>query len=108
MTCCIGELNEKASGMSKRNRIFAAVQNKSSVYRVSSLAISLDKMGLSQIRRDYFDPQSAHVFSAHKLEVWPGFVTTIKQHEEKILLCCELGNKVLRTDTVLDQLKRFQ
>ena len=72
---------------------------------------ALDKMGLSQIRRDYFDPQSAHMFSAHKLEVWPGYVTSIKQHEEKIMLCCEIGNKVLRTDTVLDQIteifKRF-
>ena len=65
---------------------------------------AMEKMGLSLIRRDYYDPQSAHQFPAHKLEVWPGYVTSIRQHEEKILLCCEVGNKVLRTDTVLDQI----
>ena len=65
---------------------------------------AMEKMGLSLIRRDYYDPQSAHMFAAHKLEVWPGYVTSIRQHEEKILLCCEVGNKVLRTDTVLDQI----
>ena len=66
---------------------------------------AMEKMGLSLIRRDYYDPQSAHIFSAHKLEVWPGYVTSIRQHESKILLCCEIGNKVLRTDTVLDQIE---
>ena len=29
---------------------------------------------------------------------------SIRQHEEKVMLCCELGNKILRTDTVLDQM----
>ena len=65
---------------------------------------AMEKMGLSLIRRDYYDPESSHKFSAHKLEVWPGYVTSIRQHESKILLCCEIGNKVLRTDTVLDQI----
>ena len=66
---------------------------------------AMEKMGLSLIRRDYYDPKSATQFTAHKLEVWPGYVTSIRQHESKILLCCEIGNKVLRTDTVLDQIE---
>ena len=66
---------------------------------------AMEKMGLSLIRRDYYDPLSSVKFSAHKLEVWPGYVTTIRQHESKILLCCEIGNKVLRTDTVLEQIE---
>ena len=65
---------------------------------------AMEKMGLSLLRRDYYDPQSATMFPNHKLEVWPGWVTSIRQHEENILLCCEVGNKVLRTDTVLDQI----
>ena len=66
---------------------------------------AMEKMGLSLIRRDYYDQQSAVMFSAHKLEVWPGYVTSIRQHESKILMCCEIGNKVLRTDTVLEQIE---
>ena len=66
---------------------------------------AMEKMGLTLLRRDYYDQQSAVMFSAHKLEVWPGYVTTIRQHESKILLCCEIGNKVLRTDTVLEQIE---
>ena len=65
---------------------------------------AMEKMGLSLVRRDYYDPESRVLFNAHKLEVWPGYVTSIRQHESKILLCCEVGNKVLRTDTVLDQI----
>ena len=66
---------------------------------------AMEKMGLSLIRRDYYDPESSVKFTAHKLEVWPGYVTSIRQHEEKVLLCCEIGSKVLRTDTVLDQIQ---
>ena len=36
-----------------------------------------------------------------------GYVTSIRQHEDKILLCCEIGNKILRTDTVLDQMEEI-
>ena len=68
---------------------------------------AMEKMGLSIIRRDYYDPESSVKFTAHKLEVWPGYVTSIRQHEEKVLLCCEIGNKVLRTDTVLDQIQEI-
>ena len=34
-------------------------------------------------------------------------MTSIRQHEHKILLCCEIGNKILRTDTVLDQIQEI-
>lgn len=36
----------------------------------------------------------------HKLELWPGYVTTIRQQEDKIMLCAEISNKVMRMDTV--------
>merc|ERR1719323_301032 len=43
----------------------------------------------------------------HKLEIWPGYVTSIRQHEDQILLCCEVSCKVLRTDTVYDQIQEI-
>ena len=51
--------------------------------------------------------QAAVKLTAHKLEVWPGYVTSIRQHEEQILLCCEVSCKVLRTDTVYEQIQEI-
>jgi len=65
---------------------------------------AMERMKLELIRRDYFDPKAAILLKQHKLELWPGYVTSIRQHEEKILLCCDISHKVLRTDTVLDQI----
>lgn len=38
----------------------------------------------------------------HQLQLWPGYVTSIRQHEVDILLCAEVANKVMRTETVYD------
>ena len=64
----------------------------------------MENMQLELIRRDYYDPKAAIILKQHKLELWPGYVTSIRQHEEKILLCCEISHKILRTDTVLQQI----
>lgn len=38
------------------------------------------------------------------MELWPGYVTTIRQHEDKIMLCAEISSKVMRMDTVYNLL----
>ena len=43
--------------------------------------------------------------AAWKIELWPGYVTSIRQHEHKLLLCCEPKFKVVRTDTVHQQMQ---
>jgi len=68
---------------------------------------AMEKMQLELIRRNYFDPKAAVVLNQHKLEIWPGYVTSIRQHEDQILLCCEISCKVLRTDTVLEQIEEI-
>lgn len=40
--------------------------------------------------------------SLFRLEVWPGFVTSILQYEQNVMLCADISHKILRTDTVLD------
>lgn len=37
---------------------------------------------------------------AHKIQLWPGYVTSIRQHEHKILLNVEIGYKFLRMETM--------
>jgi len=68
------------------------------------LRSAMEKLQLELIKRDYYDPKAAVHLKQYKLELWPGYVTSIRQHENKILLNCEIGNKILRTDTVLDQM----
>lgn len=39
----------------------------------------------------------------HRLELWPGYETTIAKYDDnRILLCAEISTKVMRQDTVLD------
>jgi len=71
------------------------------------LRSAMEKLQLEEIRRNYFDPKAAVTLAAHKLEIWPGYVTSIRQHEEQIMLCCEVSCKVLRTDTVYDQIQEI-
>ena len=44
----------------------------------------------------------------YKLELWPGFVTVMRKHENSPLLCVEVTHKVIRTETVLQYLSEFR
>jgi aubergine-like protein len=52
--------------------------------------------------------QGAIQFSNHHLELWPGYTTSIRQHDLGILMCCDPIFKCVRTDTVLDQMRYMQ
>ena len=60
---------------------------------------------LELINRDNFDPKATVPFT--QLILWPGYVTSIRQHKKKMLLCREIDNKILRTDTVLNQIEEI-
>ena len=62
---------------------------------------------LELINRDYFDPKATVPFTQLILELWPGYVTSIRQHKEKMLICREIDNKILRTDTVFNQMEEI-
>ena len=51
--------------------------------------------------RSYFDHRQAINIPEYNLDLWPGFITTLKQHESELLLCVEVTHKVLCTDDVL-------
>lgn len=38
----------------------------------------------------------------YRLELWPGYKTSIRQHESGIMMCAEISHKVMRKETVLD------
>lgn len=43
-----------------------------------------------------------------RLEIWPGYITSIRQHEEDILVCTEISHKIMRNETVLQILSRIK
>ncbi|XP_066267753.1 piwi-like protein 1 [Branchiostoma lanceolatum] len=62
----------------------------------------LKNIGMQEINRNYYNPALKVAVEQHKLEVWPGFVTSILQYESKTLLLADVSHKIMRTDTVLD------
>ncbi|XP_059092216.1 piwi-like protein Siwi [Tigriopus californicus] len=63
-----------------------------------------DGLQLTQMGRGYYDPKSTIKFPQYKIEIWPGYSTSIRQHENDILMNVDVSMKVLRTDTVLNQM----
>uniref|UniRef100_A0A8C6UHI2 Piwi-like protein 2 n=1 Tax=Neogobius melanostomus TaxID=47308 RepID=A0A8C6UHI2_9GOBI len=59
-------------------------------------------IGLKMVGRNHFDPESAVILGQHRLQVWPGFATSIKRLDGGLHLCVEVIHKVLRNDSVLD------
>ena len=65
----------------------------------------MEKMKMQLVGRNYYDPGAKIALTQFKLELWPGYETSIRQHEQGILLCCDVSHKILRTDTVLEQME---
>ncbi|XP_076183487.1 aubergine isoform X2 [Ptiloglossa arizonensis] len=64
----------------------------------------LELLKLQLVGRDYFDARSKIEIREFRLELWPGYLTSIRQHENDILMCAEITHKVMRQQTVLDVL----
>ncbi|CAG4975446.1 unnamed protein product [Parnassius apollo] len=62
---------------------------------------------LQLVGRDFFDPVAKVDIPEYKLQIWPGYKTTINQYEDKILMVTEIAHKVLRMDTVLQMLNEY-
>ncbi|XP_022189829.2 piwi-like protein Ago3 [Nilaparvata lugens] len=49
--------------------------------------------------RSTFNPKEAVPIPEYRLEVWPGYVTAIENHEGGLLICCDVSSRVLRKVT---------
>ena len=57
---------------------------------------AFEELKLKQINRNYYDPAAAIAVPQFNLEIWPGYITTVRQHENNLLLNAEVSNKILR------------
>lgn len=46
-----------------------------------------------------YDESLAQVIPQHKLQIWPGYVTSIDEYDGGLLLMCDVSHKVLREQT---------
>ena len=65
----------------------------------------LDHLKLQQLNRNFYDPAAKVELPNQNVHIWPGYVTTIRQHEYNAMLCCEISHKIMRTITVFDCLR---
>uniref|UniRef100_A0A0A1WMT6 Protein piwi n=1 Tax=Zeugodacus cucurbitae TaxID=28588 RepID=A0A0A1WMT6_ZEUCU len=69
---------------------------------------AMEGLHLQLVGRSFFDPKAKHCLNAYCLELWPGYQTSIRQHEQDVLLCAEIAHKVMRTDSVYKTLQECQ
>ena len=62
---------------------------------------------LSQIGHHYYNPKKNIAVPQHKLDLWPGFITSILQYEDNIVLCADVSHKIMRSGTVYDTLNQL-
>jgi aubergine-like protein len=62
----------------------------------------LRTLDMQQVGRHYFDKHHPISVPQHKMELWPGYVTSIHEFDGGLLLLLDISHKLLRTDTALD------
>ncbi|XP_049546124.1 protein aubergine-like isoform X2 [Anopheles darlingi] len=65
---------------------------------------AMNSLQLLVMNRHHFDPKAKIAIPQYNLELYPGYITSIRQHERDVLLCVEITHRVLRTDTVYKML----
>eukprot|EP00013_Stygamoeba_regulata_P014818 CAMPEP_0177673980 /NCGR_PEP_ID=MMETSP0447-20121125/26287_1 /TAXON_ID=0 /ORGANISM="Stygamoeba regulata, Strain BSH-02190019" /LENGTH=888 /DNA_ID=CAMNT_0019181997 /DNA_START=296 /DNA_END=2962 /DNA_ORIENTATION=+ len=68
------------------------------------VSMMLRELKLKAIGRQYFDPTQPIAIPQHKVELWPGYFTSVTASQSGVSLIVDVAHRVLRTDTVLDYL----
>lgn len=58
-------------------------------------------LGLVEFGRSCYDKDKRILIPEFKLEIWPGYITTIDEYENGLFMCCEVSHRILRVQTVL-------
>lgn len=66
---------------------------------------NLAGLHLQPVGRNYYDPQNMIDLSRFRIQLWPGYDTSVRYHDGGVLLNCDIVHKVMRTDTVYDLMR---
>lgn len=67
---------------------------------------SVEGLKLQLVGRNFYDAVAKVNVRDFNIQLWPGYITSIRQHEQDILVCTEISHKVMRTDTCYDILRK--
>ncbi|VVC30372.1 Ribonuclease H-like domain,Piwi domain,PAZ domain [Cinara cedri] len=59
-------------------------------------------LGLIEFGRSCYDKDKRILIPEFKLEIWPGYITTIDEFEDGLYMCAEVSHRILRCETVLE------
>ena len=81
-------------------RIFNMILNKSfkSMNLIPAVMSGTQRAG----QRSYFNANAKNTLAKHKLEIWPGYITSVSQYEKGIFLSFDSCSKIIREETVSD------
>lgn len=94
----------------KKTNVIHATDDLSFQILNTILRRAMGKLNLQLVGRNLYDAVAKKTIDC-KIELWPGYITSIGQYEHKILLRCELTHKVMRRETalsILEDLMRSQ
>jgi len=70
----------------------------------NALRRAMTLMGYEQLFRNFFDTEASIKLEQDNMELWPGYVTAIRNHDNGWMLCVETTHKVIRTRTMLEEI----
>ncbi|XP_055301772.1 protein piwi-like [Sitodiplosis mosellana] len=73
------------------------------IQRRNMIGLHLERVG-----RNYYDPQNMVDLNRFRIQLWPGYETSVRYHDSGILLNCDIVHKVMRTDTVYELMREIQ
>ncbi|XP_015792238.1 piwi-like protein 1 [Tetranychus urticae] len=68
---------------------------------------NLKLIGMIQIGNNFFNQAERKDIPDHRVEVWPGILTAINEHDGGIMTVISCLHKIIRRDSALDILKRL-
>lgn len=97
----VTRLKARATGQEIHATDRMALQIYNLILRRTIGALKLERIG-----RNMYDPKATVKINEHNLELWPGYITSIRHHEDNnMLVACEVSHKVMRKESVLDMIK---
>ncbi|EFX83177.1 Aubergine/Piwi-like protein copy E [Daphnia pulex] len=92
-------------------RLTSEIQKEDPVYTsVTNLILRrcMSMLNLVMIRRNFYDKEAREDVPNHPITIWPGYLTTIRHHEQEYFMNVEVINKFLRRDTAYDVMDKMR
>ncbi|XP_055386002.1 protein piwi-like [Condylostylus longicornis] len=67
---------------------------------------AMEGLQLQLVGKNFYDALDKINLSQYRIQLWPGYITSIRQHENEILVCAEVTHKVMRTETIYDIMRQ--